>query len=82
MRNDARANKRISGRVRRLLRDKGFGFLVDSNDKEYFVHLSNCLPGVWEELEPETVMVTFEPTDTAKGPRALNVDLLIGEFLS
>lgn len=86
MRNDARtigdkpAATRIQGVVVRILKDKGFGFIRIDEGAEYFFHMSNCDPGTWEEITAQPkdgigTPITFEPTTTAKGLRALAVQI-------
>lgn len=80
-RNDANhgTGERVSGTIARIT-DKGFGFAVAADGREYFVHFSSCAPGVWDTIcdqvsQKRKVPVTFEPTQTAKGLRALAVQL-------
>jgi len=58
------------------LTDKGFGFItVDGEEKDLFFH-SNELKGVtYEELKVGD-KVSFEKTDSPKGPNATNVTRL------
>lgn len=79
-RNDANkgTGARKAGIIVRIT-EKGFGFIQDEDGREYFVHFSNCAPGVWDEIckvvgkQKGKITVTFEPTQTDKGLRALNV---------
>lgn len=51
---------------------KGFGFIIDeSNDKEYFVHVSGLVDDVRENDE-----VTFDLQEGKKGLNAVNVKLV------
>ena len=60
--------------VIKKLTDKGFGFIaVDGEDKDLFFH-SNELKNVkFEELK-EGDRVSFDKTDSPKGPNATNVN--------
>ena len=52
-----------SGVIKRLVRDRGFGFIRDDNGQEWFFHRSSVQDGSFDGLN--------EPS--AKGPRAGNV---------
>ena len=62
-----------AGVVKRIQRDKGFGFIRDTNGQEYFFHrnsLDNTLD--FDRLNGGEA-VTFEIEDSPKGPRANKV---------
>lgn len=65
----------MEGTIKNLT-DKGFGFItVDGEDKDLFFH-SNELKGVtYEELKVGD-RVSFEKTDSPKGPNATSVTRL------
>jgi cold shock CspA family protein len=58
---------RGSGRIQRIVADKGFGFIRDATGVDYFFHRSSC-----PQFVDLTVgqAVTFQVEQTAKGPRA------------
>jgi CspA family cold shock protein len=58
------------GTVKRLVADKGFGFVADASGREYFFHQSGCAS--FDSLR-EGQQVTFEPGQGPKGPRAERV---------
>lgn len=61
-----------NGTVKRVVSDKGFGFIKDdSGDNEYFFHRSEVKTG-FENLQ-EGDRVTFEAGRGPKGPRAEDV---------
>lgn len=60
------------GKVRRIVADKGFGFIY-ANGQDYFFHRSACSD--FYKLQ-EGDFVSFEPTNGPKGPRAENVELV------
>lgn len=63
----------MSGTIKRLVRDKGFGFVAtDSGDDEYFFHSSASTGMPFDQLR-EGQAVTFEAGQGPKGPRAENV---------
>jgi len=63
----------MEGTIKKLITEKGFGFItVDGEEKDLFFH-KNELKGVsYEELR-EGDRVSFEKADSPKGPSATNV---------
>jgi CspA family cold shock protein len=62
----------VSGTIKRLVRDKGFGFVAAADGTEYFFHNSACVGTRFDELR-EGQNVTFEKGQGPKGPRAENL---------
>ena len=62
----------MTGRIRTLRVDKGFGFIKDDAGKEYFFHQSAVQGERLEDLR-EGDSVEFDVGDGPKGPRAENV---------
>ena len=62
----------LNGTIKRLVSDKGFGFIATSDGTEYFFHNSACSGVRFNELR-EGQRVTFERGQGPKGPRAENV---------
>ena len=60
-----------SGTIKRLVRDRGFGFIKDEGGREWFFHRS-AVQGNFDELA-EGRRVAFDEEDSPKGPRAANV---------
>ena len=60
-----------AGVVKRIQRDKGFGFIRDTNGQEYFFHRS-AVQGSFEDLS-EGQRVSFDEEPSQKGPRAGNI---------
>ncbi len=60
-----------SGTIKRIARDKGFGFIRDNSGQEYFFHRSS-VQGSFDALN-EGQRVSFEEEQSPKGPRASNV---------
>jgi CspA family cold shock protein len=60
-----------SGTIKRLVRDRGFGFIRDEGGQEWFFHRSS-VEGSFEQLN-EGQRVSFDEEPSAKGPRAGNV---------
>jgi cold shock protein len=65
----------MNGTIKRLLGDKGFGFIAASDGNEYFFHRSACSHTPFETLR-EGSEVTFERGSGPKGPRGENVRVL------
>lgn len=63
-----------NGTIKRLVSDKGFGFILADDGNEYFFHQSACRDAAFHELR-ESQAVTFERGNGPKGPRAENVRL-------
>jgi cold shock protein len=62
----------MTGTIRTLRTDKGFGFIKDGNGNEYFFHRSAVYGEGLEDLR-EGDSVEFEVGEGPKGPRAENV---------
>jgi CspA family cold shock protein len=60
----------VKGTVKRLVAQKGFGFVADQQGHEYFFHQSSC--AAFDTLR-EGQAVTFDAGQGPKGPRAENV---------
>ena len=65
---------RLNGTIKRVMNDKGFGFIASEEGTEYFFHQSSCDGVQFEELR-EGQAVTFDAGEGPKGPRAENVTL-------
>jgi CspA family cold shock protein len=61
-----------SGTIKRIQRDKGFGFIRDNSGQEYFFHRSAVFGEGLEDLR-EGDSVEFDVGEGPKGPRAENV---------
>jgi CspA family cold shock protein len=61
-----------TGTIKRLIRDKGFGFVAGPDGNEYFFHQSACTATPFQDLR-EGQAVTFDKGQGPKGPRAENV---------
>jgi CspA family cold shock protein len=64
----------IQGTIKRLVTDKGFGFVQAADGTEYFFHQSACVDARFDELR-EGQALTFEKGQGPKGPRAENIRL-------
>ena len=63
-----------TGTIKRLVSEKGFGFIAAGDDAEYFFHSSACAAEPFDSLR-EGQSVTFDIGQGPKGPRAENVRL-------
>jgi len=60
----------MTGKVKRLVADRGFFFIKGDDDKDYFGHETGLQGGlVVEDLKTGDVL-NFSPTESVKGPRA------------
>ncbi len=62
----------IQGTIKRLVSDKGFGFVAAQDGTEYFFHQSACVDTRFDELRVGQ-SVTFDRGQGPKGPRAENI---------
>jgi CspA family cold shock protein len=66
----------MNGMVARVIQDKGFGFITDSDGAERFFHSSQVTNVQWHLLKGGEA-VTFDPDKGPKGLRALNVQVAL-----
>jgi len=64
----------MNGTIKRLVSDKGFGFIAADDGNEYFFHNSSVSGVRFDELR-EGQAVNFERGQGPKGPRAESVRL-------
>ncbi|MFH0913614.1 MAG: cold shock domain-containing protein [Candidatus Omnitrophota bacterium] len=63
-----------TGKVKKLVRDRGFGFISDTDGREVFFHRSSLVDVQYDALN-EDQAVEFEIEQSPKGPRAINVSV-------
>ena len=61
-----------TGKIKKLVRDRGFGFIADTDGKEVFFHQTSLVETTFDALNEEQ-SVEFEVEKSDKGPRAANV---------
>lgn len=64
-----------TGKIKKLVRDRGFGFISDTDGREVFFHQSS-LVGVGFDALNEDDKVEFEVQNSEKGPSAVNVSIV------
>ncbi len=61
-----------TGKIKKLVRDRGFGFISDTDGREVFFHQS-ALVGITFDSLQEGYGVEFDIEKSDKGPRAVNI---------
>jgi len=61
-----------TGKIKKLVRERGFGFISDTDGSEVFFHKSSLLETQFDSLN-ENQEVEFETRKGPKGPSAVNV---------
>jgi cold shock protein len=64
----------MTGTIKKIVGDKGFGFIAAGDGHEYFFHQSACTHVSFDDLR-EGQAVTFERGQGPKGPRGENIQL-------
>ena len=62
----------LSGVIRRLVKDRGFGFIKSGDGQDLFFHRSELQGVTFDSLE-EGQSVEFEKGEGPKGPKAVNI---------
>jgi CspA family cold shock protein len=60
------------GKIKKLVRERGFGFISDTDGKEVFFHQTGLVELKFDALNEEQE-VEFDIENSPKGPRAVNV---------
>ncbi|MCX5707117.1 MAG: cold shock domain-containing protein [Candidatus Omnitrophica bacterium] len=61
-----------TGKVKKVVRERGFGFISDTDGRELFFHRSAVQDNKYDSLNEEQT-VEFDVEQSEKGPRAINV---------
>jgi len=61
-----------TGKIKKLVRDRGFGFIDDTDGREVFFHQS-ALEGIQFDALADGQAVEFEVEKSDKGPRAISI---------
>ena len=60
------------GKIKKLVRDRGFGFIDDTDGREIFFHQSSLIDVTFAALG-EDQQVEFEVEKSDKGPHAIKI---------
>tara|TARA_B100000315_G_C14297842_1_gene460428 strand:+ start:325 stop:531 length:207 start_codon:yes stop_codon:yes gene_type:complete len=63
-----------TGKVKKLVRERGFGFISDTDGSEVFFHKNSLVDVEFDALN-ENDELEFEVEQSPKGPSATNVKL-------
>lgn len=63
-----------TGTIKKLVSDRGFGFINDTDGRELFFHQSGLIEAKFSDLT-EGTQVEFEVENSPKGPRAVSVKI-------
>ncbi len=63
-----------TGKVKKLVRDRGFGFISDTDGRDIFFHQSSVVDAKFDSLN-EDQEVEFDVETSPNGPRAINVSI-------
>ncbi len=61
-----------TGKIKKVVRERGFGFISDTDGRELFFHQSSLVDVGIDAVDSEQ-SVEFEVEDSEKGPRAINI---------
>ena len=61
-----------TGKIKKLVRERGFGFINDTDGREVFFHKSSLVDTQFDALNGEE-KIEFEIDNSPKGPRAVNI---------
>ena len=64
-----------AGKIKKLVRERGFGFISDTDGREVFFHQNSLVEVKFEALTEEQA-VTYDIEKSDKGPRAINVHVV------
>jgi CspA family cold shock protein len=62
-----------TGTIKRVIADRGFGFIAGDDGKEYFFHRDGIEPPLTFEALASGEKVEFDVTSGPRGPRAARV---------
>ncbi len=64
-----------TGKIKKVVSDRGFGFISDTDGREVFFHQSSLVDVQFDALK-EDQNVEFDVETSPKGPRAINVRIV------
>jgi len=63
----------VNGTIKKVTRDRAYGFIRAEDGLDYFFHASELHGGIVFEDIQEGEAVTFEASPSPKGPRAVDI---------
>jgi len=63
------------GKINKVVRERGFGFIDDTDGRQVFFHQSSLTGITFDALKGDEE-VEFEVENSDKGPRAINVSIV------
>jgi len=69
-----REDKMHTGKIKKVVRERGFGFISDTDGRELFFHQSGLVDAQFDSLKEEQ-KVEFEIENSPKGPRAVSISI-------
>jgi CspA family cold shock protein len=63
----------MTGTVKKVVAERGFGFITGADGRDYFFHRSGLLPSLDFDQLRGGELVAFEIEPSPKGPRATRV---------
>ncbi|UCB57555.1 MAG: cold shock domain-containing protein [Candidatus Omnitrophota bacterium] len=63
------------GKIDKIVRDRGFGFIDDTDGRKVFFHQSSLVGITFDALKGNEE-VEFDVENSPKGPRAVNLSIL------
>lgn len=64
-----------TGKIKKVVRERGFGFISDTDGREVFFHQSGLVNVQFDALKEEQP-VEFEIENSPKGPRAISISVV------
>ena len=64
-----------TGKIKKVVRERGFGFISDTDGRELFFHQSGLVEGQFDSLTEEQ-KVEFEIENSPKGARAISITIV------
>ena len=65
----------VKGKIKKIARDRGFGFIKATDGREIFFHQNSLLNAKFEEIA-EDQNVEFEVKKSFKGLNAININVV------
>ena len=65
----------FKGKIKKIIHDRGFGFISAEDGREIFFHMSSMAEGNFDSLH-EGEDVEYEEEKSQRGPRAKNVRVI------